>query len=114
FRSRADEPVDETGPPGDGFLAELCQEWEKTAAGVEDAGIRRVSIRTGVVLSSLGGLLRLQAPLFLAGAGGRLGSGEQALARISLDRRVGKECRSQWSRVGVIDNEGVKRMEELV
>ena len=37
------------------------------------------------MLSSLGGLLRLQAPLFLAGAGGRLGSGEQALAWISLD-----------------------------
>src|SRR5699024_6641398 len=83
--ARADDPVEETGPAGEGFLAEVCRKWEETAAEVEDAGIRRVSIRTGVVLSSLGGLLKLQAPLFLAGAGGRLGSGEQALAWISLD-----------------------------
>lgn len=85
YGAKADEPVDESGPAGEGFLAEVCQKWEETAAGVEDAGIRRVSIRTGVVLSTLGGLLKLQAPLFLAGAGGRLGSGEQALAWISLD-----------------------------
>lgn len=85
YGAKADEPVDESGPAGEGFLAEVCQKWEETAAGVEDAGIRRVSIRTGVVLTSLGGLLKLQAPLFLAGAGGRLGSGEQALAWISLD-----------------------------
>ena len=85
YGANADEHVDESGPAGEGFLAEVCQKWEETAAGVEDAGIRRVSIRTGVVLSTLGGLLKLQAPLFLAGAGGRLGSGEQALAWISLD-----------------------------
>ncbi|WP_062239027.1 TIGR01777 family oxidoreductase [Brevibacterium epidermidis] len=85
YGAKADEPVDESGPAGEGFLAEVCQKWEETAAGVEDAGIRRVSIRTGVVLSTLGGLLKLQAPLFLAGAGGRLGSGKQALAWISLD-----------------------------
>ena len=85
YGAKADEPVDESGPAGEGFLAEVCQKWEETAAGVEDAGIRRVSIRTGVVLTSLGGLLKLQAPLFLAGAGGRLGSGKQALAWISLD-----------------------------
>src|SRR5699024_7840097 len=59
--SMADDAVGATGAPGDGFLAERCQEWGKAAAGVEAAGLRRVSIRTGVVLSSLGGLLRLQA-----------------------------------------------------
>lgn len=85
YGSEAESPVDESGPAGEGFLAELCQEWEAAAARVEEMGIRRVSIRTGVVLSSLGGLLRLQAPLFLAGAGGRLGSGEQAMAWVSLD-----------------------------
>ncbi len=85
YGAKADEPVDESGPTGEGFLAEVCQKWEEPAAGVEDAGIRRVSIRTGVVLSTLGGLLAAAVPLFLAGAGGRLGSGEQALAWISLD-----------------------------
>ncbi|HCG54741.1 MULTISPECIES: TIGR01777 family oxidoreductase [Brevibacterium] len=85
YGSEAEVPVDESAPAGDGFLAEVCQEWEDAAARVEDAGIRRVSIRTGVVLTSLGGFLKLQAPLFLAGAGGRLGSGEQGLAWVSLD-----------------------------
>ncbi|MDN6528679.1 MAG: TIGR01777 family oxidoreductase [Brevibacterium sp.] len=85
YGSEAEVPVDESAPAGDGFLAEVCQEWEAAAARVEDAGIRRVSIRTGVVLTSLSGFLKLQAPLYLAGAGGRLGSGEQGLAWVSLD-----------------------------
>ncbi|MGO2036983.1 MAG: TIGR01777 family oxidoreductase [Brevibacterium sp.] len=85
YGSSSAEPVDESAPAGEGFLAEVCQEWEAAAARVEDAGIRRVSIRTGVVLTSLSGFLKLQAPLYLAGAGGRLGSGEQGLAWVSLD-----------------------------
>lgn len=85
YGSTSVAPVDESAPAGEGFLAEVCQEWEAAAARVEDAGIRRVSIRTGVVLTSLSGFLKLQAPLYLAGAGGRLGSGEQGLAWVSLD-----------------------------
>lgn len=85
YGSDSDEPVDESAPAGQGFLAEVCLEWESEAARVEEAGVRWVSIRTGVVLSTLGGLLKIQAPLYLAGAGGKLGSGEQALAWISLD-----------------------------
>lgn len=85
YGSHAEAPVDETAPAGDGFLAEVCQEWEAAAARVEELGIRRVSIRSGIALTSLNGFLRLQTPLYLAGAGGRLGSGEQGLAWISLD-----------------------------
>lgn len=85
YGTHAEVPVDESAPVADGFLAELCQEWETAAARVEDFGIRRVSIRSGIALTSLSGFLRLQAPLYLAGAGGRLGSGEQGLAWVSLD-----------------------------
>ncbi|WP_309133244.1 TIGR01777 family oxidoreductase [Brevibacterium sp.] len=77
--------VDESAPPGVGFLAELCQEWEHAAAQVEELGVRRVSIRSGIVLTSLGGFLKMQAPLHLAGAGGRPGSESRHLAWVSLD-----------------------------
>lgn len=85
YGSSAEVPVDESAPPGEGILSDLCQEWEAAAARVEEHGIRRVSIRSGVALTSLSGFLKLQAPLYLAGAGGRLGSGEQGLAWVSLD-----------------------------
>lgn len=81
-------PADEAAPAGDGFLAEVCRTWEDEAAAVESAGVRRVSVRTGLVMSGLGGLLALQVPLYLAGGGGRLGSGEQWFPWISHDDLV--------------------------
>ena len=81
-------PATEAAPTGDGFLAEVCRAWEDEAAAVEAAGVRRVSVRTGLVLSGLGGLLALQVPLYLAGAGGRLGSGDQWFPWISHDDLV--------------------------
>jgi len=80
--------ADESAPAGDGFLAEVCRTWEAEAAAVESAGVRRVSVRTGLVMSGLGGLLALQLPLYLAGGGGRLGSGEQWFPWISHDDLV--------------------------
>ncbi|QZE26213.1 TIGR01777 family oxidoreductase [Brevibacterium casei] len=88
YGAHAEVPVDESGAFGEGFLAELCRDWEAAASRVEDAGIRWVSIRSGIALTTLGGFLRAQAPLYLAGAGGRLGSGEQGLAWVSLDDLV--------------------------
>lgn len=82
---RDDEQLTESAARGEGFLAEVCEAWEREAAQVEQYGVRRVSIRTGVVMSTLGGVLRLQLPLFLLGFGGRVGSGEQWLAWVSLD-----------------------------
>ncbi|MGO1396960.1 MAG: TIGR01777 family oxidoreductase [Brevibacterium yomogidense] len=81
-------PADEAAPAGDGFLAEVCRTWEAEAAAVESAGVRRVSVRTGLVMSGLGGLLALQVPLYLAGGGGPLGSGEQWFPWISHDDLV--------------------------
>ncbi|WP_101850835.1 TIGR01777 family oxidoreductase [Kocuria flava] len=82
------EEVTEKSPPGDDFLARVCRAWEQAA--MEAAPVTRVVlVRTGVVQTPAGGALRAQLPLFLAGLGGRLGSGRQWLSWISLDDAVG-------------------------
>ena len=75
----------EDSPTGTGFLAEVCRAWEREAARVEEVGLRRVSVRSGVVLTTLGGTLPLQLPLFRAGLGGVLGDPGAHLSWISLD-----------------------------
>jgi uncharacterized protein (TIGR01777 family) len=70
---------------GDGFLADLVADWEAATAPAAEAGLRVVNVRTGIVQSARGGTLRLMRPLFAAGLGGRLGSGEQWLSWIGLD-----------------------------
>ncbi|MAG30113.1 MAG: hypothetical protein CL908_04365 [Deltaproteobacteria bacterium] len=50
YGARGAEPLDETVAAGSGFLAELCRDWEKEAARVEELGVRVVSLRIGVVL----------------------------------------------------------------
>lgn len=84
YGDRGETPLDETAPPGEGFLASLCAEWEAAAAEVEPLGVRRVSLRFGIVLSRRGGALAQLAPLFRLGLGGRLGSGRQWMPWISL------------------------------
>ena len=72
-----DEIITEESPPGTDFLAEVTQAWENSSFGVEALGVRRVIVRTGVVLSADGGVLsRLLMP-FKFYAGGRIGSGKQ-------------------------------------
>jgi hypothetical protein len=84
YGSRGDEPLDETSAPGTGFLADVCREWEESAAPARDAGIRTVNLRTGLVLSRAGGLLARLLPPFKMGAGGIVGTGRQWLSWISL------------------------------
>jgi uncharacterized protein (TIGR01777 family) len=74
YGDTGERPVDESAPPGDGFLATVCQEWEQAAAPAEEAGIRTVFGRTGIVLSREGGACGRLFPLFRLGLGGRLGS----------------------------------------
>jgi uncharacterized protein (TIGR01777 family) len=83
-----DEAVTEDSPPGRGFLAELCLAWEEAA---QQAGpsTRVVLLRTGIVLSTKGGALAKQLPIFKLGLGGRLGDGEQWLSWIHIDDEVG-------------------------
>ncbi|MFJ8002219.1 TIGR01777 family oxidoreductase [Streptomyces sp. NPDC096310] len=83
-----DRKVDESTPPGDGFLPSLCVEWEEAALPAEEAGIRTVFPRTGLVVARKGGAWGRLFPLFRAGLGGRLGSGDQYWSFISLHDEV--------------------------
>jgi uncharacterized protein (TIGR01777 family) len=77
---RGDEVLTEDSPAGDGFLAEVVRDWENAASG-----LRVVHVRTGIVQSPRGGVLRLLYPLFFAGLGGRLGDGAQWTSWIGID-----------------------------
>ena len=80
--------VDETAPAGTGFLARLSADWEAATAPAQDAGVRVVLARTGLVLSPSGGLLSKLRPLFALGLGGRLADGRQYMPWISLEDEV--------------------------
>jgi uncharacterized protein len=82
---RGDEILTEASPRGEGFLADVVADWEDAATPAEAAGIRTVRVRTGIVQTPRGGMLRLLGPLFAAGLGGRLGPGKQWLSWIGLD-----------------------------
>lgn len=88
YGDTGDVTVDETSGEGAGFLAELCTDWEAAAAPARAAGARVVALRTGLVLSSGGGLLRVLKPLFWLGLGGKLGEGRQYMPWISLPDEV--------------------------
>jgi uncharacterized protein (TIGR01777 family) len=84
YGDTGDTAVDETSPPGEGFLADLCREWEAAAAPATEAGVRVALLRTGFPLDASGGLLKPLLIPFRLGVGGRLGSGHQWLPWISL------------------------------
>ncbi len=71
------EPVTEESASGRGFLAEVCKAWEASSQPVEELGVRRVVIRTGVVLSKNEGALQRMMLPFKLFAGGPLGNGRQ-------------------------------------
>jgi uncharacterized protein (TIGR01777 family) len=85
----ADRFLTEESPAGEGFLANVCYEWEDAAKPATKAGIRVVLPRFGVVFAGEGGMLPLLARVFKAGIGGPLGDGKQYLSWIALDDLVG-------------------------
>jgi uncharacterized protein len=80
--------VDETAPAGRGFLAGLCEDWEAATEVAQQSGTRVVLLRTGLVLSPVGGMLSRIRPLFSLGLGARLGNGKQYMPWISLEDEV--------------------------
>jgi uncharacterized protein (TIGR01777 family) len=78
----------EQSPTGSGFLAEVCQAWEGATSSLRGSDIVVTTARTGIVLTADGGALGKQLPLFKAGLGGQLGSGEQFVSSISLDDQI--------------------------
>lgn len=89
YGDRGDEPLSEESESGSGFLADVCREWEAAADPAREAGIRVVSLRTAMVLSSRGGALQKMLTPFRLGAGGVIGSGKQFWSWIHLDDVVG-------------------------
>lgn len=89
YGDRGEEDLTEAAPPGAGFLAEVCREWEAAARRAEDLGVTVVRVRLGLVLGPGGGALPALLPLFRAGLGGPLGSGRQWWPWVHLDDAVG-------------------------
>ncbi|MGB5995002.1 MAG: TIGR01777 family oxidoreductase, partial [Candidatus Deferrimicrobiaceae bacterium] len=89
YGDRGNELLREDSPPGEGFLSEVCREWEEATGEAARKGIRVVNLRIGMVLSAEGGALAKMLPVFRAGAGGRIGSGEQYVSWIALPDLVG-------------------------
>lgn len=83
YGTRGDELLTEASGRGTGFLAEVCDEWESATAPAVSAGIRVVTLRTGVVLSAAGGALKKQLLPFRLGLGARLGHGDQQFSWIT-------------------------------
>lgn len=88
YGARGDEELDENGSHGTGFLADVCERWERATQPAEAAGIRTVHLRTGIVLSTDGGALKKQLPLFKFGLGGKFGNGRQWQSWISITDEV--------------------------
>ncbi|CAL9423853.1 TIGR01777 family oxidoreductase [Streptomyces sp. enrichment culture] len=80
--------VDEDAPAGAGFLASVCVEWEGAAAPAQEAGVRTVFVRTGLVVARGGGAWGKLFPLFRAGLGTRFGDGRQYWSYVSLHDEV--------------------------
>ena len=88
YGETGDRAVDEDAPPGDGFLPSLCVEWEEATAPVQEAGVRTVFARTGLVVAKDGGAWAKLFPLFKAGVGGRFGDGRQYWSFVALHDEV--------------------------
>jgi uncharacterized protein (TIGR01777 family) len=85
YGDRGSEVLDESSCAGEGFLADVCSEWEGATVPMQQAGVRVCHARIGVVLAGDGGALSKMLPAFRMGVGGRIGDGQQWTSWISLD-----------------------------
>jgi len=89
YGDRGDEELNESSTLGEGFLADVCKQWEAATEPARLAGIRVVIPRFGVVLSPNGGALKKMLIPFRLGLGGRIGSGSQYISWIAIEDVVG-------------------------
>lgn len=92
YGDRKDERLDENSLPGDGFLADICKEWEKTVDQTSFESIRKISLRIGVVLSRRGGALEKMLPAFQNHMGGSIAGGQQWMSWIHEDDLIAAIC----------------------
>jgi uncharacterized protein (TIGR01777 family) len=88
YGDRGDEVLDEGSPRGEGYLAQLCVEWEAATSGVAALGVRCVMVRIGMVLGRGGMAWDRLRTVFKLGAGARLGSGKQWMPWIHVEDLV--------------------------
>lgn len=84
YGAHRQEIVDEGAALGADFLAEVCKAWEAAAAPLASKGAKVSFLRTGIVMSAGGGVLKRQLPLFRAGLGGKISTGQQVMSAITL------------------------------
>ena len=89
YGARGDERLDESGPAGGDFLAQVTSAWEAEARRAEELGVRVVTTRTGVVLAESGGALEKMLPPFKLGVGGPVAGGRQYVPWVHLDDVLG-------------------------
>lgn len=89
YGCRGDTVLTEESSSGQGFLAEVCREWEIASQSATKLGIRVVNPRIGMILSADGGALKQMLLPFKFCLGGRLGSGEQYMSWIAIDDVLG-------------------------
>lgn len=88
YGHRQDELLTEQSPVGTGFLAAVADEWEAATSSAAAAGIRVVTVRTGIVLARSGGALPAMLPPFRLGLGGPIGGGRQWWSWLALSDLV--------------------------
>lgn len=89
YGARGDEPLDESEPAGDDYLAKVVRDWEGEARAADELGVRVALMRTGVVLSPSGGALGKMITPFKLGVGGPVAGGDQYVPWVHLDDVVG-------------------------
>lgn len=92
YGDRGERVLDEESASGTSFLADVVRQWEAATRPAEEAGIRVVRLRFGMVLSPAGGALRSLLRVFRIGLGGSVGDGRQYWSWISIDDAVGAIC----------------------
>jgi uncharacterized protein (TIGR01777 family) len=84
YGTRGDETLTEASPSGNGFLPQVCRDWETETARAAEFGARVVSLRFGIILAEHGGALAKMAIPFKLGVGGRMGDGRQWMSWVTL------------------------------
>jgi uncharacterized protein (TIGR01777 family) len=88
YGTHGDQDITEDHPAGNDFLANVCKPWEESTAEVEKMGVRRPIARTGLVMSTKGGVLPLMSLPVKLFVGGPIGSGKQQMPWIHLHDEV--------------------------
>ena len=89
YGNKEDVIITEDTEPHEEFTNKLCKAWEAFAMEAESSKTRVCLLRTGIVLSSKGGMLAKILPIFKLGLGGTMGSGKQYISWIHIEDMVG-------------------------